>query len=175
MSLAGSTYRQPRRPRKVSEDLRSVSSIVIRKSQRRLDLLSGNRVLKSYRAALGFEPVGDKSREGDGKTPEGEFYVCARNPESKYHLSLCLSYPAEAAARQGLEAGLIDQGEFDQIIKAAAERSSPPQRTGLGGEIYIHGGGTENDWTDGCVAVRNEDMTEIFQAAAIGTKVIILP
>ena len=159
----------------MSEDLRSVSSIVLRKSQRRLDLLSGNRVLKSYRAALGFEPVGDKSREGDGKTPEGEFYVCARNPESKYHLSLCLSYPAEAAARQGLEAGLIDQGEFDQIIKAAAERSSPPQRTGLGGEIYIHGGGTERDWTDGCIALTNTEMTELFALIPVGTRVAIYP
>ncbi|HEX9928247.1 MAG TPA: L,D-transpeptidase [Pyrinomonadaceae bacterium] len=149
--------------------------IVVRKRERKLFLFDGERLIKSYRIALGFEPIGDKEREGDGKTPEGEFYIAVKNPKSKYFLSLGLSYPTVKHAASGLVAGLISQTEYDEILKAQYEKRLPNQKTRLGGEIYIHGGGTLWDWTEGCVALENGDLEEIFPIVQIGTKVLIEP
>ena len=147
--------------------------IVIQKRERKLYLFDGERLIKSCRIALGFEPVGDKERKGDGKTPEGEFYIAVKNPKSKYFLSLGLSYPTLKHAASGLAAGLISQTEYEEIIKAHRENRLPNQKTQLGGEIYIHGGGTLWDWTEGCVALENGDVEEIFAALQIGTRVLI--
>jgi murein L,D-transpeptidase YafK len=149
--------------------------IVIRKKERKLLIFEGDRLIKSYKTALGFEPSGDKKREGDGKTPEGEFYVAVKNPKSKYFLSLGLSYPSLKHAANGLAAGLISQIEYDEIIAAHRENRLPPQKTRLGGEIYIHGGGTLWDWTEGCAALENKDIEPVFSAVKIGTKVLIEP
>lgn len=147
--------------------------IVIRKRDRKLFVFDGEQLINSYRIALGFEPVGDKERKGDGKTPEGEFYVAVKNPKSKYFLSLGLSYPGLKHAASGLAAGLISQTEYEEIIKAHRENHLPNQKTRIGGEIYIHGGGTLWDWTEGCVALENGDIEEIFAAVQIGIKVLI--
>jgi len=149
--------------------------IVIRKRERKLFLFDGEQLIKGYRIALGFEPVGDKERRGDGKTPEGEYYVAVKNPKSKYFLSLGLSYPTVKHAASGLAAGLISQTEYDEIIKAHRENRLPNQKTQLGGEIYIHGGGNLWDWTEGCIALENGDVEEIFAVLQIGTKVLIEP
>ena len=149
--------------------------IVLRKRERKLFLYHGGGLIKSYRIALGFEPVGDKEHKGDGKTPEGEFYIAVKNPKSKYFLSLGLSYPTVKHAASGLAAGLISQTECEEIIKAHRENRLPNQKTRIGGEIYIHGGGTLWDWTEGCVALENRDVEEIFAALQIGTKVLIEP
>jgi murein L,D-transpeptidase YafK len=149
--------------------------IVIRKRERKLFLIDGERLIKSYRIALGFEPVGDKVCEGDGKTPEGKFYVAVKNPKSKYFLSLGLSYPIVKHAESGWAAGLISQTEHEEILKAHREKSLPNQKTRLGGEIYIHGGGTLWDWTEGYIALENGDVEEIYAALQIGTKVLIEP
>ena len=149
--------------------------LLIRKSERRIDLFDGVKLVKTYRLALGFSPAGDKSIEGDGRTPEGEYYVFVKNPKSKYHLSLGLSYPGREDAERGLKVGLISREEHDEIVAAIAERGMPLQKTKLGGEIYIHGGGTASDWTEGCVALDNEEMAELFRSIPIGTKVTILP
>ena len=148
--------------------------IVITKSARTLDVYDGAKLVKSFRMVLGFSPELDKEVEGDGRTPEGDFYVFTKNPKSRFHLSLGLSYPAPDDAERGLRAGLITGVERDAILKAAGEKAMPPQKTRLGGEIYIHGGGTANDWTDGCIALNNEEMTELFEVIPVGTKVTIL-
>jgi murein L,D-transpeptidase YafK len=123
---------------------------------------------------LGFAPAGDKEHEGDGKTPLGEFYVFTKNEQSKFYLSLGLSYPSIDDAERGLRENLISREEHDSILQAIAEKRMPPQNTPLGGEIYIHGGGTERDWTWGCVALENEEMKELFDALPVGTRVTIV-
>ena len=149
--------------------------LVIKKSERKLELFDDDKLIKIYDIALGFAPTGDKEIEGDGKTPEGEFYVFTKNPNSNFYLSLGLSYPNIAAAERGLKENLITQAEYDAIVKAVKEKKMPPQKTALGGEIYIHGGGTERDWTWGCAALENEEIKELFDALPVGTPVLIEP
>ena len=157
-----------------SNELRN-PRIVIKKKARTLEVLDGKRPVKTMKIALGFAPIGDKEIEGDGKTPEGDFYVFAKNPESRFHLSLGLSYPSKPDAKRGLKQNLITKEEFDSITMAIDEGGMPSQKTKLGGEIYIHGGGTEGDWTDGCIAMKNEEMAELFSLISVGTKVTIYP
>ncbi len=149
--------------------------LVVKKSERKLEFFDGETLLKTYNIVLGFAPAGDKEIEGDGKTPLGEFYVFTKNEESRFYLSLGLSYPNTDAAARGLRENLISQAEYDEIVQAISEKRMPPQNTRLGGEIYIHGGGTAKDWTWGCVALENEPMREIFDAVPAGAKVTILP
>jgi murein L,D-transpeptidase YafK len=149
--------------------------IVISKNERRLDLYLGDEVIHTYPIALGFAPKGDKKKEGDGRTPEGEFYVCIKNPESTWGVSLGVSYPSAEDAERGLRDGLIGQEEHDLIVAAIAAGEAPPMKTALGGEIYIHGGGSEPDWTQGCVGLDEGDMKELFDAVGVGTRVIIQP
>lgn len=149
-------------------------SIIIRKSARVLELYDGQRLIRSFPMVLGFSPLADKEVEGDGRTPEGEFRVAVKNPKSRFHLSLGLNYPGKEDAERGFAAGLISAEERDEIIAAVDAGIMPPQKTRLGGEIYIHGGGTARDWTDGCVALENDEMGDLFEAVPIGTPVKIL-
>ena len=149
--------------------------IVIRKEQRILEAYDGDVLKKTFPIALGFAPSGDKEIEGDGKTPEGEFYVFTKNPQSKFHLSIGVSYPSKDDAQRGFEKGLITKAERHAIISAIDSKKTPLQKTKLGGEIYIHGGGTGRDWTWGCIALSNEHIDELFAAIPVGTKVTILP
>lgn len=149
--------------------------LVVKKSERKLEFYDGARLLKTYRIVLGFAPDGDKEIEGDGKTPLGEFYVFTKNEQSRFYLSLGLSYPSADDAERGLRDQLISNEEHDAILRAIGEKRMPPQNTRLGGEIYIHGGGTSKDWTWGCIALANEEMKELFDAVPVGTEVKILP
>ena len=157
-----------------SNELKS-PRIVIRKKARTLEVFDGKKLVKTVRIVLGFAPVGDKEIEGDGKTPEGEFYIFTKNSKSRFHLSLGLSYPSKADAERGLKANLISKDEFESINKSIEEGRMPLQKTKLGGEVYIHGGGTDGDWTDGCIALENEAIRELFNLSPKGTKVTILP
>ena len=123
--------------------------IVIIKSQRRLLLYSGDEIVRTYPVGLGFEPVADKIREGDGATPEGIFHVCRKNPKSRFLLSLGLSYPSREDAQRGLDSGLISNEQFRAVTQALDEGRCPPWNTPLGGEIFIHGRGSATDWTLG--------------------------
>jgi murein L,D-transpeptidase YafK len=153
--------------------------IAIKKTERKLFLSTVDGIERSYAVALGRNWAADKAIEGDCATPVGEFYICAKNPRSKYFLSLCLSYPNAEDARRGLAAGLISVAEHEQIIDAIHLGSMPPQYTRLGGEIYIHGhdtarnADTGKDWTRGCIALENSAMQEVFDLVSIGTRVCI--
>jgi len=136
--------------------------ILIEKQERRLTLISKGKVLKTYKIALGGNPVGPKERQGDNKTPEGTYIIDSRNRDSRYHLSLHISYPNEKDRKRAKELGV-----------------SP------GGDIMIHGikngfswAGdfhTEVDWTKGCIAVTDEEIEEIDKLAPNGTIVEIRP
>ena len=137
-------------------------SLVLDKSDRVLTLYFEGRPVRRYAVALGKNPVGDKFSRGDGRTPEGLFYIESRNAQSKYHLALRISYP-DAAHRA-----------------MAARRGLSP-----GGDIMIHGlpaafasvGALhrQQDWTEGCVAVTNEEIEEIWRAVPNGARILITP
>lgn len=147
--------------------------IVIRKANRTLELHQGGQCTL-MRIGLGHDPIGHKAREGDGKTPEGRYYICTRNARSKYHLSLGLSYPNPQDAGAALRAGLIDLAQCKAIERAAQRGRRPPWDTPLGGFIMLHGGGA-GDWTAGCVAVSDADIELLWDACPMGTEVVILP
>lgn len=134
-----------------------VTRIIVNKGAREMVLLHHGEVLKSYRIGLGFAPEGDKMIEGDGKTPEGEYWIDRRNPNSAFHLSLGISYP-----------NAQDRAE------AYAMGKSP------GGDIFIHGRPREyrkggRDWTWGCIAVSNREMETIYAMVPNGTPITINP
>lgn len=149
--------------------------IVVYKKERKLELYSDQTLVRTYRVGLGFNPVADKQREGDGATPEGDFYVFVKNNKSAYYLSLGVSYPNVEDAERGLRDGLITKAQYDAIVDAQKRKVAPPQYTNLGGLIYIHGNGAKSDWTWGCVALENEHMKELFDSVTVGTPVKIKP
>ncbi len=145
-----------------SETLPLADRIVVRKSERRLYLMKGDSVLRSYRIALGLNPVGHKEREGDFRTPEGRYRLTRRNPRSDYFLSIQVSYPNEEdlarARRNGWKAG----GAI--MIHGLPNRMRHPP------EYY-----ETRDWTDGCIAVSNADMVEIWLLTPDNAPIEILP
>ncbi|HVF90073.1 MAG TPA: L,D-transpeptidase [Blastocatellia bacterium] len=147
--------------------------IVVSKSRRRLDLYSGGEIVRSYRVGLGLDPVNDKLRQGDRRTPEGSFYIFIKNPNSSFYLSLGLSYPDIEDAERGLREGLISRAQRDLIARAIRRKERPPQNTPLGGDIFIHGNGSQSDWTWGCIALDDKDMKELFEAVPVRTPVEI--
>jgi murein L,D-transpeptidase YafK len=128
--------------------------IIVNKGRREMLLLRGESVLRVYRVALGREPLGHKQQEGDGRTPEGDYSIELRNPRSAYHLSLRISYPNAADRARAAELG-VDPG----------------------GDIMIHGlkDGLvrEGDWTQGCIAVTDSEMDEIWALVPEGTPIRI--
>ena len=149
--------------------------LVVEKGARRLRLYAGGELVRVRRVALGFTPEGDKVRQGDGRTPEGEYRVCMKNPKSNFYLSLGLTYPNAADAERGLRDGLITRAQHKAVTNALAAGRCPPWNTALGGEIFIHGGGTGRDWTFGCVALENPEIKELFDTLTKGTPVHIKP
>lgn len=150
--------------------------LVIRKAKRTLELYDGERLVKSWPAAFGRSPgAGPKLRKGDGRTPEGRYFVCTRNPRSRFHLFLGLSYPNETDSAAGERDGIIGADEAKAIRDAVRSGRRPPWDTAMGGEIGVHGGGSARDWTQGCVAVENEAIEELWLALASEAPVEILP
>lgn len=150
-------------------------TILIEKSRLRLTVFDHNgQIAKRYRAAVGASP-GDKLHEGDLRTPEGEFYVCVKNPNSRYVLALGLSYPNISDARRGYRGGLINKSQYDQIVYAISKRRRPPWNTRLGGEIMIHGRRNGGRDTEGCIALENKDIRELYPQIPVGTRVVIKP
>jgi murein L,D-transpeptidase YafK len=149
--------------------------LVILKSQRKLLLHNRDRVVKAYNIDLGSDPVRDKTKRGDGRTPEGDFYVCKRVDPSRFHRAFVLSYPSIEDAARGYLGGLISLPEYVDVVEANIRRDTPPQSTKLGGLLEIHGSWQGVDWTAGCAAVSNEDMDELWHVIREKTRVTILP
>jgi murein L,D-transpeptidase YafK len=147
--------------------------IVVIKSQNLLTVYDGRRVAKRYHVISGRN-AGDKVKEGDARTPVGEFYVCYKNPQSKYTLSIGLSYPNKEDADRGLRDGLITQAEYDTILSAMSTNDIERWwHTPLGGEIMIHGAKNDRSGTAGCVAMSDDDIRELYPKIPEGTAVEI--
>ncbi|WP_299921896.1 L,D-transpeptidase family protein [uncultured Pelagimonas sp.] len=135
-----------------------VTHVIVNKAERRMFLMHKNKVLKDYRFGLGFAPVGDKKVRGDGKTPEGDYFIDRRNPNSKFYLSIGISYPNPR-----------------DVAEAKALGRSP------GGDIFIHGRPNNRkrrpgrDWTAGCITVTNSQMRDIYAMVKDGTPIRINP
>jgi murein L,D-transpeptidase YafK len=153
--------------------------LLVKKGERKLYVYQfengKERLLKTYKIALGSSPTGTKRQQGDGATPEGDYYITHKNSRSKFYLSLGLSYPNTNDAIAGMKRGFITKTEYEAIINAINKKEKPPQNTKLGGDIFIHGGGTGNDWTLGCVALENDGIKELFDLLPVKTPVKIIP
>lgn len=136
--------------------------VVVLKRERTLQLLSQGKVIKTYKVALGGDPVGAKARQGDHRTPEGIYVLDSRNAHSKFYKSIHISYPS------------------------ARDRTAARQKgVSPGGDVFVHGlpngygwigaGHRAKDWTDGCIAVTDQEIDEIWRAVANGTPIEIRP
>lgn len=161
----------------------SVSNVWVRvsKTTRQVYVYRGTDLYKRYAADFGYNGFADKERRGSTatpdhwRTPEGVFYVARKNPRSKYYKAFVLNYPTARDARRGLQEGLISEREYDRIKQADLNISMPPMNTRLGGWIEIHGDGTgeQTNWTQGCVAIENQHMDEMWSLVSEGTPVLI--
>ncbi|MBE0486951.1 L,D-transpeptidase family protein [Marinobacter sp.] len=139
-----------------------ITQVLVRKEERRLYLLSGERKVRSYRISLGGNPVGHKLYEGDRRTPEGDYILDWRNANSDFHKSIHISYPS-ANDRELAEAWGLNPGGSIMI-------HGLPNNAGDLAFAY-----TGLDWTEGCIAVTNEEMDEIWALVDNGTPIRILP
>ncbi len=134
----------------------AVTAVEIHKADRKMFLLHGSQILKTYKIHLGGNPIGPKQFEGDGKTPEGGYFITHRNPNSVYHLSLGISYPNDLDAENAKLQGKLP-----------------------GGDIFIHGansnGRSRGNWTAGCIAVSDHQIEEIYAMVRPGTPINIFP
>ncbi len=145
-----------------SDELRAADQVLVVKSEHRLYLIRDGQPYRSYKVALGLNPIGHKEREGDFRTPEGRYRLDARNPSSDFFLSIHLSYPSA-----------------DDAERARRHHWAP------GGSIMIHGLPNvpkrpidyykSTDWTDGCIALANDDMLEVWLLTRANTPIEIRP
>lgn len=140
----------------------TVTRAVVHKSKREMLLFSGDRLLKSYRIALGRNPIGPKQQQGDGKTPEGKYVISGRNPKSLFHLSLRISYPSREDSQRARRMGVSPGGDI--MIHGLPNRVEK-----------LEGLGLADDWTEGCIAVTNEEIRELWNLLPNGTPIEILP
>jgi murein L,D-transpeptidase YafK len=136
--------------------------VTVSKSDRLLLLTQNGEPLFRARVTLGREPIGAKQIAGDGRTPEGRYHICLVKEFGKYGRSLGLDYPNGADGQRGFSDGIIDNATLLAIQAAQAQGRRPPWGTALGGEIYLHEGATDSDWTEGCIALTSTDMERLF-------------
>jgi murein L,D-transpeptidase YafK len=137
-------------------------SVLIEKKARKLTLYREDEAIRTYRIALGDEPVGKKECQGDNRTPEGRYVINGRNSNSKYHMSLRISYPNSDDRKRAKKLGCKPGGDI--MIHGL------PNGSGLIGKLHI-----AHDWTLGCIAVTNEEIEEIWRLVPNGTEVVIKP
>ena len=135
-----------------------ITSVLVDKSDRKMYLMHHQKVEESYDIGLGFQPEGHKQFEGDGRTPEGMYFIDRRNPNSNFHLSIGLSYP----------------NPYDRAFAASMGKSP-------GGDIFIHGGppkdskNRKQDWTWGCIALTDKQIEDVYAMVQDGTPIYIQP
>lgn len=144
-----------------SDKLPPITKLVVEKNKRQMTAHGKDGVVKVYRIALGFNPLGHKEKQGDGKTPEGCYRICSKNPNSKYHKSLRVSYPSLQDLKICKEKGIHNPG----------------------GDIMVHGLGKRlahkgklhylQNWTLGCIALTDEEIEEIYDAITVGATIEI--
>ena len=147
----------------------AIDSLLVEKSARTLKVLAKDStngtiyVAKTYHIALGGNPQGHKTQEGDSKTPEGEYLIDSKNPQSRFFLNLGISYPNSADLAQAKARGVSAGGDI--------KIHGLPNGLGFLGRLsYVAG-----DWSDGCIAVLNDEIKELYDNVKIGTKIMILP
>jgi murein L,D-transpeptidase YafK len=155
----------------------SAVSLQVWKGQRRMEFRRGRELIRTFRIALGTQPQQTKEIRGDGRTPVGQYYVCDKNERSQFHRFLGLSYPNITDAERGYDTRLIDATQWADIFFANLRGGVPPWSTPLGGRVGIHGFGGRPfvpvDWTEGCIAVSDEDIDYLFDRVSVGTPVFI--
>jgi murein L,D-transpeptidase YafK len=149
--------------------------IKVYKTKKILEKWDEDQLTKTYPIGVGKSLLGHKEQEGDMRTPEGQYAVCIKNPLSQYHLSFAINYPNKIDALLGLQKGFISEDEYYMICTAHDNHEVPPQKTALGGEIYIHGELEKKSWSQGCIRMYNKDIDELYPLVEIGTKVTIYP
>jgi murein L,D-transpeptidase YafK len=137
-------------------------SIVVEKAKRTLTLFSGGIAARTYKIALGLQPTGDKVKKGDNRTPEGTFFIDFKNAQSKYHEALHISYPDAAHAARAASLGVQPGGDI--MIHGL-----PPRYASIGAQH------SQWDWTEGCIAVTDKEIEEIFAATPTGALIHIKP
>ncbi len=145
-----------------AESFPMADEVVVLKSKRRLELRRGGEVMRSFPVALGGNPEGHKLQEGDQRTPEGRYLLDGRNPQSAFFLALRVSYPNAEDVRQARERG-VEPGNNIMIHGLPNEPKHPSRQ-------YL-----QSDWTDGCIAVSNSAMIDIWLSVRDGTPITILP
>jgi len=165
-------------PAAAAEPLR----IVVWKARHKLVVMSGTRVVRTYHVSLGISPVGPKAVRGDGKTPVGVYAVYAKRPSDRFRWFLALNYPAKEDADRAFAANRISADTWADIWIADKMGQSPPWDTPLGAFVGIHGTGDGgrtaklrivSDWTDGCIALSDRDVQELWDLTPVGTEVTI--
>lgn len=139
-----------------------VDRVVVYKQQRKLVLLSGGKEVRSYNVALGGQPVGPKIRQGDHRTPEGAYVLDGRNPNSHFYRAFHISYPSSTDVAAAKKLGVSPGGDI-------MLHGLPKEYAWVGKAHTLH------DWTDGCIAVSNEEMDELWSLVRVGTPIDIKP
>lgn len=140
----------------------TATRLIIDKSARTLRLFDGDEAIKTYRVSFGESPIGHKRQEGDERTPEGTYHIDLRNEHSSFHRALRISYP-----------NAQDRAHADSLgVSPGGQIMIHGMRNGLGWIGKLH---QIADWTDGCIAVTDDEMDELWRAVPVGTQIEILP
>jgi murein L,D-transpeptidase YafK len=158
--------------------------VVIKRSEKRLLIQKEGQVLRSFHVALGSGGRQGKQQLGDRKTPSGEYRIMQVRDSDRFHVFIQLDYPSVRDAMNGLKSKRISKSQYRQILDAHIYGDLPPQNTPLGGAIGIHGIGQETkekleihqmaNWTQGCIALRNQEVDQLLSYVSKGTKVKIV-